>query len=79
MRKPGFKHTEETKEKMRMNHWLKRIDIAVASIPEEPVAKPLPSESDVFAMLDTLSNTEMTGFIGRLKQYLVIRDKRNTQ
>lgn len=78
MRKRGYKHTDETKEKMRQAY-LRNINNAVASIPEDTVLNTMLSEPDVIAVFDAMDNGQWNAFKRIVIEYNGKRNKRNTQ
>ena len=88
MRKRGYKHTHETKEKMRQAY-LRNINNAVASIPEDTVLlqrnrfsallNTMLSEPDVIAVFDAMDNGQWNAFKQIVIEYNGKRNKRNTQ
>jgi hypothetical protein len=78
MRKRGYKHTHETKEKMRQAY-LRNINNAVASIPEDTVLNTMLSEPDVIAVFDAMDNGQWNAFKRIVIEYNGKRNKRNTQ
>jgi hypothetical protein len=78
MRKRGYKHTHETKEKMRQAY-LRNINNAVASIPEDTVLNTMLSEPDVIAIFDAMDNGQWNAFKRIVIEYNGKRNKRNTQ
>jgi hypothetical protein len=78
MRKRGYKHTHETKEKMRQAY-LRNINNAVASIPEDTVLNTMLSEPDVIAIFDAMDKEQWNAFKQIVIEYNGKRNKRNTQ
>jgi hypothetical protein len=78
MRKPGYKHTHETKEKMRQAY-LRNINTAITSIPEDTVFNTMLSEPHVIAVFDAMDNGQWNAFKQIVIEYNGKRNKRNTQ